>query len=31
MHTYTQSNLSRMNPGYNELSAITNIELRMYT
>ena len=30
VHTYVQSNLTIMNPGYNELPDITNINLRMY-
>ena len=29
--TQVQSNLTIMNPGYNELLDITNIDLRMYT
>ena len=30
-HLHIQLNLTIMNPGYNELSDITNIDLRMYT
>ena len=31
MYINIQSNLTIMNPGYNELPDITNIDLRMYT
>ena len=31
LYIHIQSNLSIMNPGYNELPDITNIDFRMYT
>ena len=31
LRMYIQSNLTIMNPGYNELPDTTNIDLKMYT